>query len=405
MTVRTYAQNFEDVLLWRALRHVPEGRYVDVGAGHPELHSVTKLFYDAGWSGINIEPVPELAQALAKQRPRDITLHAAVAAGPGSTVELTLVNAWDELSTTDPARRKELEAEGRDVTSVVVPAVRLTDVVDAAGAGDLHFLKVDVEGGELDVLGTLDLSRIRPWIVVVEVVSADSTSKSRSDIREHLESHDYVFAYFDGLNDFLVAKERSADLLPSFAVPVNVRDDFTVGSEAAATVDRLGELTGMTPPVQPSELLQRVESLLRDRVEFETRYREADVAQRAAEVEADVAQRVAEVEADVAQRAAEVEAELLQGTRQRTEALEQALFERDRLIAWHAAEADNLRRGRDAVAQDRDLFAEHLAVSQAMRAGAEASNRALLHSTSWRASLPLRVLRRPRAYLRGLVRR
>lgn len=68
MTVRTYAQNFEDVLLWRALRHVPEGRYVDVGAGHPELHSVTKLFYDAGWSGINIEPVPELAHALAKQR-------------------------------------------------------------------------------------------------------------------------------------------------------------------------------------------------------------------------------------------------------------------------------------------------------------------------------------------------
>lgn len=383
MTVRTYAQNFEDVLLWRALRHVPEGRYVDVGAGHPELHSVTKLFYDAGWSGINIEPVPELAQALAKQRPRDITLHAAVAAGPGSTVELTLVNAWDELSTTDPARRKELEAEGRDVTSVVVPAVRLTDVVDAAGAGDLHFFKVDVEGGELDVLGTLDLSRIRPWIVVVEVVSADSTSKSRSDIREHLESHDYVFAYFDGLNDFLVAKERSADLLPSFAVPVNVRDDFTVGSEAAATVDRLGELTGMTPPVQPSELLQRVESLLRDRVEFETRYREADVAQ----------------------RAAEAEAELLQGTRQRTEALEQALFERDRLIAWHAAEADNLRRGRDAVAQDRDLFAEHLGVSQAMRADAEARNTALLRSTSWRASLPLRVLRRPRTYLRGLVRR
>jgi hypothetical protein len=28
----SYAQNYEDVILWRALRHVEKGFYVDVGA-------------------------------------------------------------------------------------------------------------------------------------------------------------------------------------------------------------------------------------------------------------------------------------------------------------------------------------------------------------------------------------
>ena len=32
----SYAQNYEDVILWRALRDVEQGFYVDVGAADPE---------------------------------------------------------------------------------------------------------------------------------------------------------------------------------------------------------------------------------------------------------------------------------------------------------------------------------------------------------------------------------
>ena len=58
----SYAQNYEDLMLWRALRHVEQGFYVDCGAYDPEEHSVTKAFYERGWSGINIEPVPSLIE-------------------------------------------------------------------------------------------------------------------------------------------------------------------------------------------------------------------------------------------------------------------------------------------------------------------------------------------------------
>ena len=41
MTFISYAQNFEDVMLWRALKHVEKGFYVDVGAQDPVVDSVS----------------------------------------------------------------------------------------------------------------------------------------------------------------------------------------------------------------------------------------------------------------------------------------------------------------------------------------------------------------------------
>ncbi|MBO9627365.1 MAG: hypothetical protein J7484_13455, partial [Microbacterium sp.] len=64
MTFLSYAQNREDVLLHRVFRGIENGRYIDIGAGHPRLDSVTKSLYELGWSGINIEPIPEFAAQL-----------------------------------------------------------------------------------------------------------------------------------------------------------------------------------------------------------------------------------------------------------------------------------------------------------------------------------------------------
>src|SRR5215207_3038394 len=76
----SYAQNGEDVVLWRALRHVRRGRYVDVGAADPVEYSVTHAFYRRGWRGLNVEPVAQLADALRRKRPEDHTVVAAAGA-------------------------------------------------------------------------------------------------------------------------------------------------------------------------------------------------------------------------------------------------------------------------------------------------------------------------------------
>ena len=48
----------------RAFKDIEGGTYVDVGAADPVDDSVTAAFYQRGWRGLNIEPVPSFAAAL-----------------------------------------------------------------------------------------------------------------------------------------------------------------------------------------------------------------------------------------------------------------------------------------------------------------------------------------------------
>ena len=45
----SYAQNFEDVMRWRALKDVKNGFYIDIGAQDPIVDSVSLFFFERGW--------------------------------------------------------------------------------------------------------------------------------------------------------------------------------------------------------------------------------------------------------------------------------------------------------------------------------------------------------------------
>ena len=79
----SYAQNFEDVVLNRVFHAVQQGRYIDIGAYDPVVDSVTKHFYDRGWSGVNVEPVTRFHEKFVATRPRDWNINSAVGPLPG----------------------------------------------------------------------------------------------------------------------------------------------------------------------------------------------------------------------------------------------------------------------------------------------------------------------------------
>src|SRR5258708_13740213 len=81
----SYAQNCEDVILWRALRDVDRGFYVDIGAADPKEGSVTQAFYERGCSGVNIEPQADYFEGLVQARDRDTNRRIAVGRAAGGT--------------------------------------------------------------------------------------------------------------------------------------------------------------------------------------------------------------------------------------------------------------------------------------------------------------------------------
>ena len=82
----SYAQNFEDIMLWRALGAQTPGTYIDIGALSPDFDSVTRAFYERGWHGLNVEPNPLFFAEIERARPRNINLQAAISDVPGRAV-------------------------------------------------------------------------------------------------------------------------------------------------------------------------------------------------------------------------------------------------------------------------------------------------------------------------------
>lgn len=240
MTFISYAQNFEDVMLWRALRDVTNGFWIDVGAAHPREGSVTLAFSERGWRGINIEPEPSYAAQLREERPRDVNLEVAVGARPA---RLALHHvAGTGLSTFDAGIAKRHEGAGYKTTGLLEVEVRtLADICAEHAPPVIHFLKIDAEGSEADVLRGADFTHYRPWIVVVEATAPFSPVKAAGAFEDLLFSAGYAECWFDGLNVFYLAAEQDARLRPSFAAPPNFFDRF-VRADDPSSVARVAVL-------------------------------------------------------------------------------------------------------------------------------------------------------------------
>lgn len=234
----SYAQNFEDVLLRRALSDVKAGFYVDVGAFHPVVDNVTNWFYIQGWHGINVEPNPQFFALVDAQRTRDTNLPFAVS-GESGRIRLHLM---DGLSTTveevaETHAQKGVAAE----RSVEVQAISLHDLFAEYLDGRVpDFLKIDTEGAEAAILTAYDFKEVRPRILVVEATEADTVEPAYLDWEGHVLACGYGYAYFDGLNRYYVRDEDSwrKDL---FSAPPNVFDNYRL-LPTDRRVDMMGEV-------------------------------------------------------------------------------------------------------------------------------------------------------------------
>ncbi|MDP9932682.1 FkbM family methyltransferase [Variovorax paradoxus] len=234
MTFVSYAQNFEDVMLWRALSTVKDGFYIDVGASEPIADSVTAAFYERGWSGINIEPMAGAYARLAAARSRDINLQLALEEKSGVASYFS-VGEGNGISTGVPALGNKYKNENWEVERVPVTIGTLRDVCEKHAQGRaIHFLKVDVEGKERAVLLGGDFARFRPWIILVEATLPNSQTPTHQEWEDLLLSQRYTFVYFDGLNRFYVANEKLDELEAYFHSPPNWFDHFMRASEATA---------------------------------------------------------------------------------------------------------------------------------------------------------------------------
>jgi len=154
----------EDALKAEFFAATRNGFFVEVGANEPQRGSQTWPLEQAGWTGILVEPQPELATQLRQSRRARVV--AAACSSPenaGGVVTLYLSGPHSSLH------------PGLAVASSVshgtmrVPARTLDDIlVDAGAPAPIDFVSIDVEGHEVEVLRGFDIARWRPRLILVE---------------------------------------------------------------------------------------------------------------------------------------------------------------------------------------------------------------------------------------------
>ena len=265
-------------MLWRALKHVEKGCYVDVGAQHPVIDSVSKAFHERGWRGVHIEPVPEYARLLRQDRPDETVLEVALSDIEG-TLELNVIAETGLSTAVDAYAQRHHTEQGFDCQRIRVPVLTLKSALQSLAGKDVHWLKIDVEGLEGQVLKGWDSQALRPWVMVIEATIPNSTATDYASWDPILTAANYQFVYFDGLNRFYVATEH-AGLALAFSTPPNVFDDVMLTANSTicrelvtSYLARENELTAQTE-VRVAQAEVRVAQAKADVVQIEGHFRD-----------------------------------------------------------------------------------------------------------------------------------
>ena len=210
-STRSYSQCGEDIIvdyIFR-LRGVERPSFIDIGAHHPFLLNNTARFYDRGCRGVSIEPNPAAIQLFNEYRNEDINLNIGVGSEGGEADFFMMED--DTLSTFSEAERDKMVGHGQPVAGVTkVKIMPLSAVIEQFCRGSFpDFMSLDVEGMELQILGSIDFDKHFPKIICVEIAdySPIGAGRRRTELADLLHDRGYYEYATTNLNAILVQNQ------------------------------------------------------------------------------------------------------------------------------------------------------------------------------------------------------
>lgn len=203
----------EDLLILELFGWKREGFYIEVGAYDGRRYAVTAVLDTLGWTGLLIEPVPELYEQACRNRPSVRVVHAAVSRH-GSAGTITMTHILPREGTAADASSHLADSSGKVATkrpprgpmqSIEVPLTSIDSLL-ADHTATIDFISIDVEGHELDLLDGFDLDRFKPRVILIE----DHTMDDASPIAAYLTARGYTHACWFAWNRLFIRNDETA---------------------------------------------------------------------------------------------------------------------------------------------------------------------------------------------------
>lgn len=189
------------------------GFFVDVGA-HDGVSINNTLYFDKNnnWTGINIEPIKSVYDRLVSNRPNNINLNCAVCNKDGETEFLCNTGYTEMISgikdTFDQRHLQRLENENRQMGSttqvITVNTKKLETICDEHNISHIHYLSIDVEGAEFEVIKSINFDK-----VFIDVIGFENNYNDVSvPIVEYLENKNFAMIHLS-LDIFMINKKSA----------------------------------------------------------------------------------------------------------------------------------------------------------------------------------------------------
>jgi FkbM family methyltransferase len=184
------------------------GFFVEAGANDGISQSNT-LFYEKyhDWTGLLIEPIPELAAKCRTNRPNCIVENCALVSFDftGSAVEMRYCDLMSIVKGAMKSEESDLthikqgcEVQKIESYEIQVPARTLTSILDQHSVERIDFLSLDVEGFELDVLKGIDFDKYKPSFMLIEARYREEIDSFLNPLYEpitELSYHDVLYRH------------------------------------------------------------------------------------------------------------------------------------------------------------------------------------------------------------------
>ncbi len=184
-----------------------QGFFIEAGAHDGFFESNTYYLEKfKNWSGILVEPIPELYRECVRQRPEAKIFNCALVAFDYSDSELKMISA-DTMSFVQregqfQETRLKIAETWVKTREVTVPTRTLTSILDELEISTIDFLSLDVEGYEMSTLKGLDLTKYRPKYILMEFFLNESDESKKEEVETYLSEY-YVFCQQLSPRDYL----------------------------------------------------------------------------------------------------------------------------------------------------------------------------------------------------------
>ena len=185
-----FSEDNQDIFVDNYFKNMTNGIFFEIGAADGVLFSNTLyLEKERNWTGVLIEPNRHLYDSLVAIRRKSYTINSCVSLDENISVvnflpAMLLGGVLKNLKE-QKFLMNRLKLINPNIRPEKVLCIPLKSIAKAVDITHIHFLSLDVEGAELDVLKTIPFSQIIIDLIIVDYFVPNSKTASQKRLNEY----------------------------------------------------------------------------------------------------------------------------------------------------------------------------------------------------------------------------